>query len=95
LKKIYYTIGEVADILREKQSTLRYWEKEFKLLTPRRSSGGRRLYTEQDMNLLKKIQYFLHEAKYSIEGARRRFKKKSPDSNILDRLVKIKNILEE
>ena len=95
MKKIYYTIGEVADILGEKQSTLRYWEKEFKLLTPRRSSGGRRLYTEQEINLLKKIQYFLHEAKYSIEGARRRFNKRSPDSDILDKLEKIRKILEE
>jgi len=34
VKKIYYTIGEVSELLGEKQSTLRYWEKEFKLLTP-------------------------------------------------------------
>jgi DNA-binding transcriptional MerR regulator len=95
VKKIYYTIGEVSELLGEKQSTLRYWEKEFKLLTPRRSSGGRRLYTEQDINLLKKIQYFLHEAKYSIEGARRCFNEKSTESNILERLENIKRILEE
>jgi len=95
VKKIYYSIGEVAELLQEKQSTLRYWEKEFNELKPRRSSGGRRLYTEQDINLLKKIQYFLHEAKYSIEGARRCFNKRSPESNILERLENIKRILEE
>ena len=95
MKKIYYSIGEVSEILREKQSTLRYWEKEFNELSPRRSSGGRRLYTERDVKLLKRIQHFLHEAKYSIEGARRCFKKKEPETDILERLEKIKRILEE
>jgi DNA-binding transcriptional MerR regulator len=95
MKRIYYSIGEVSELLGEKQSTLRYWESEFSELSPRRSSGGRRIYTESDVKLLKRIQYYLHKVKYSIEGARRHFKQREPEIDIIDNLERIKRILEE
>ncbi|MCK4421809.1 MerR family transcriptional regulator [candidate division WOR-3 bacterium] len=94
MKKLYYSIREVSELLKEKQSTLRFWEKEFEELSPRRTAGGRRLYSESDIKLLERIQYFLHEAGFSIEGARRSLLGKEPGIGILERLENIKKILE-
>ncbi len=94
MKKIYYTIGEVAELLGERQSTLRYWESEFEELSPRRSDGGRRLYSESDIELLRRIKYFLHEMKFSIKGAKKRLMKKTSDIDLIERLERIKKILE-
>jgi DNA-binding transcriptional MerR regulator len=69
IKKLYYSIGEVSDILGVKKYVLRYWEKEFSSLSPSKNSAGNRVYKEKDINLLKLIKYLLKEKKYTIEGA--------------------------
>lgn len=94
MKKIYRTISEVAEMLEENPSTLRFWEDEFRQISPRRSSGGKRLYQESDIEILRKIRYLLREKKLSIEGAREQLSEESTDIDIIERLEKIKRILE-
>ncbi len=69
--KLFYTINEVSEMLDLPSSTLRYWEKEFNVLKPRRTSAGIRRYTEKEIEFLKKIHYFTKECGYSLEGVRK------------------------
>ncbi len=70
IKKLYYSIGEVADITDLKPYVLRYWETEFKQLSPTKNRAGNRIYKEEDIELIFRIQDLLYEQKYTIEGAR-------------------------
>lgn len=65
-----YRIGEVAELLKVKDSTLRFWEKEFPQLNPSRSRNGQRVYTEEDVAMFRRIQQLLHEIGLTISGAR-------------------------
>jgi DNA-binding transcriptional MerR regulator len=72
MKKHYYTIGEVSNLLELKTHVLRYWEKEFPQLNPKKSFGRNRRYDAEDIELLKKIKYMLHHQNYTIKGARKK-----------------------
>ena len=67
-----YRIGEAAQMLNLKTYVLRFWETEFPELRPMRTEKGQRLYTEQHVELLKRIRHLLHERGMTIEGAKRR-----------------------
>ncbi len=69
--KLFYTINEVAETLDLPASTLRYWEKEFGVLKPYRTSSGVRRYTEKDIDFLKKILYFTRDCGYSLDGVKK------------------------
>lgn len=66
-----YKIGEVAEDLGLATSVLRFWEDEFEQLQPRRTPKGQRVYSENDVELLRQIKYLLHEQGMTIEGAKR------------------------
>ncbi len=66
-----YRIGEVAQDLDLKSYVLRFWETEFPQLAPLRTDKGQRLYTEENVVLLKRIKNLLHEKGMTIDGARR------------------------
>jgi DNA-binding transcriptional MerR regulator len=71
-KKIYYSIKEVSESVGEVESTLRYWESEFKdIISPKRNEGGTRFYTEKDIKDIKVVQFLLRERKLTLEGARK------------------------
>ena len=74
MKKHYYTIGEVANLLEIKPFVIRYWETEFPSLKPRKEEGRIRKYSEENIILLKKIKDMLHNQRYTIEGARQKLK---------------------
>lgn len=81
MKKYYYTIGEVSNLLDLKPHVLRYWEKEFKQVHPKKRFGRNRRYNPDDIETLKKIKYLLHKKRYTIEGCKNKLKelKKSED----------------
>ena len=54
-EKLYYSIKEVADMFSINQSNLRFWEKEFKQLKPKRNDKGTRFYTKEDIQVVKQI----------------------------------------
>jgi DNA-binding transcriptional MerR regulator len=96
-KKLYYPIGEVAVWFNANTSLIRYWEKEFKQLQPRKTRKGDRLFRAQDIEFLKQIYYLLREKKYSIEGAKTYLKnnkeKAEKDIALLNSLKNIKSFL--
>jgi len=68
--KLYFRIGEVAQLVGVDAHVLRYWESEFKI-KPHRSSSGQRLFRKQDLSRFYRIKTLLHEEGYTIAGARR------------------------
>ena len=74
-KKIYHTIGQVSEYLELPQSVLRYWETVFDRFDPHKSPGGNRLYTDDDIKLVKRIKELLYEQKFTIKGANSQLEK--------------------
>ncbi|MBI5059242.1 MerR family transcriptional regulator [candidate division KSB1 bacterium] len=70
LRKLYYTIGEVSELIGVPAHVLRYWETEFSVLHPKKGKGGNRLYQERDVKLLEQIRSLLYDQKFTIAGAR-------------------------
>lgn len=70
--KLFFKIGEVAKITGVKPHVLRYWESEFKLLKPSKSSTGQRVYQKKDVEKVFTIKKLLYDEKYTISGAKRR-----------------------
>ena len=70
IKKLYYSIGEVSKIVGLKSYVLRYWETEFKQLSPPKNRAGNRTYRQKDIDLILQIKDLLHGEKFTIEGAR-------------------------
>jgi DNA-binding transcriptional MerR regulator len=68
--KLYFKIGEVSDLLGVEPYVLRFWETEFRVLQPKKSGTGHRLYRRKDVELLLRIKHLLYEKRYTIEGAR-------------------------
>lgn len=69
-RKLYYKIGEVCDITGLTAHVLRYWEKEFPQLAPRKTDSGHRLYREKDIHSVLLIKELLYDRKFTIRGAR-------------------------
>jgi DNA-binding transcriptional MerR regulator len=69
-EKRYYSISEVARITGLEQYVLRYWEKEFPTLKPRKNRGGNRLYTSKDIELVNRIKHLRQNEGLTISGAR-------------------------
>jgi DNA-binding transcriptional MerR regulator len=68
-EKLYYRIGEVAEILKVNTSVLRFWETQFAALAPRKTRTGQRLYSGSELELLKEIRNLLYVEKLTIAGA--------------------------
>jgi DNA-binding transcriptional MerR regulator len=71
-EKEFYSIREVADMLEIKPYILRYWEKEFAVLKPKRNRVGRRYYSRKDIDMIRSIKKILYEKGYTIAGAKKK-----------------------
>lgn len=71
LTKLYYSIGEVAEIFGVAPSLIRYWEAEFPSLRPAKNNRGERKYTPKDIETIKSIYHLLKEKGFTIEGAKK------------------------
>jgi DNA-binding transcriptional MerR regulator len=69
IEKIFYTIGEVADMIGENQSTIRYWENQFDALKPKKNAKGNRLFTKEDVFTVKLIHHLVKERGMTLKGA--------------------------
>lgn len=72
--KLFFKIGEVADIVGVKPHALRYWETEFPALRPKKTRGAHRQYSRKDVELAMLIRQLLHDEGYTIPGARKRIR---------------------
>jgi DNA-binding transcriptional MerR regulator len=74
--KLYFRIGEVSRLLGVEPYVLRYWETEFRELSPKKSGTGHRLYRRKDVETLLTIKELLYSKRFTIEGARQSMQKK-------------------
>jgi DNA-binding transcriptional MerR regulator len=82
-QKLYYSIGEVSDLLKVKPHVLRYWETQFPVLSPKKNRAGNRTYRVRDIKLLIAIRSLLYERKYTIAGARRKLREFNNDPAVI------------
>lgn len=76
MEKLYYSIAEVAKMFKVNQSLLRFWEKEFRQLNPRRNEKGTRFYSQEDIRIIKQISFLVNDQKLTLEGARKKLTQK-------------------
>ena len=81
IEKLYYSMGEVAKMFDINASTIRYWEKHFKQLRPKKNKKGNRQFTTKDIGDLKLIFHLLKERGLTIKGAQAKIKE-NKDSNM-------------
>lgn len=97
MQKLFYSISEVADLFQVNQSNLRFWEKEFSQLKPRRNEKGTRFYSPDDIQVIKQIIFLVSEQKLTLDGARRKLSQKkdvvAKQQEIVERLKAIKKEL--
>lgn len=96
-EKLYYSMGETCEIFHLPASTLRYWEKEFDVLKPRKNKKGDRFFSKNDIALLRTIHYLTKVKGYTIQGARDALKKnfiqEADNASIIASLMEIKEML--
>lgn len=94
---MYYSIGEVAKMFNVNESTLRYWEKEFPIISPRKAGGNIRQYRKEDIDNIRLVYHLVKEKGLTLQGARQRLKvnkeKTVQASEIVDRLKQIREEL--
>jgi DNA-binding transcriptional MerR regulator len=99
IEKIYYSIGEVADMFSVNVSHIRYWENQFDALKPYKNKKGNRMFTPGDVETIRLIYHLVRERKLTIEGARQKLKENPDDTinnfEIVKRLQEIKQELIE
>ena len=96
-EKLYHSISEVARITRLEPYVLRFWEKEFPMLKPRKNRGGNRIYQKSDIEMVNRIKHLLYKENYTIEGARNRLKsiKPTPEKKELKATGKVQTLIGE
>ena len=70
--KLFYKIGEVAQMAGVRTSVLRFWESEFEFLKPEKSTTGQRLYSKREVDLILHVRRLLYDEKFTIEGVKKR-----------------------
>ena len=98
-EKIWYGIGDTAEALGVAASTLRFWEKEFDMIKPRKNKKGDRFYSKNDIGILRTIQYLTKVKGYTLQGAKTAIKndfvKEAETSAIVTTLTQIREKLLE
>ncbi len=77
--KLYYRIGEVAELVGVEPHVLRYWEREFRTIRPTKSAKGQRVYSRRDVENLVLVRGLLYEQGFTIAGARRKLQETRPE----------------
>ncbi|OGP12693.1 MAG: hypothetical protein A2052_08005 [Deltaproteobacteria bacterium GWA2_54_12] len=72
--KLYFKIGEVASLTKVKPYVLRYWESEFKIISPRKSLTKQRVYSRRDIELILDIKRLLYKEGFTLDGAKKKIK---------------------
>ncbi len=97
IEKIFYPIGEVAEMFNVNTSLIRFWEKEFDIIKPRKNKKGNRLFTKSDIDNFRVIFHLVKERGYTLEGAKKKLRENKDDTlqtvEIVKSLNKIKNFL--
>ena len=97
--KLFYKISEVAKMFNVNISAIRFWEKEFDILKPKKNKKGNRLFTPKDIKNMQIIHHLLKERGFTIEGAKKKLKENKKDTidnvEIVNKLKEIRVFLTE
>ncbi len=97
IEKVIFTIGEVAEMIGEKTSMIRYWENNFDILKPQKNKKGNRLFTKDDIETVRLIHYLVKERGMTLKGAQQKLKENKDETihnfEIVKRLQTIKEEL--
>ena len=97
--KLYYSIGEVAEAFDVNTSLIRFWEKEFDEIKPKKNAKGNRKFTNEDVKTIGLIFHLVKERGFTLEGAKIHLKEEKKETlskfEIISKLKKIKNELLE
>lgn len=85
--KLFYSIGEVATMFGVNASLIRFWEKEFDILKPKKNPKGNRIFTRQDIDHIALIHHYVKERRLTLEGARQKIKQNRDDAEHTFRVV--------
>lgn len=96
-EKLFYKIGEVSRIVGVEPHVLRYWEKEFATVRPRKSRGGQRLYRRADIDALLRIKELLKDSGFTVVGARKKLlaERRRKDASSTDALQPVPEPIEQ
>lgn len=102
-EKMYYKIGEISKAMKVNASLIRFWEKEFSVLKPKKDKNGKRIFTPKEVEILTQIYFLVKEKGYTLEGAKQKLKEGiqmetdeviiSKKQQVVMKLEKIKNEL--
>lgn len=98
IEKRYFTIGEVASELGVATSLIRFWEREFSIIKPKKNRKGNRQFTQQDLKSVKLIYHLVKEKGYTLQGARDFIENGGPDAAndkmaLIESLKKVRGFL--
>ena len=95
--KLYYSIGEVAKMFNVNESLLRFWEKEFPFITPKKAGGNVRQYRKEDIENIRLVYHLVKEKGLTLQGAKQKLKVSKDTSirtmEIIDRLLLVREEL--
>ncbi len=98
-EKVYYSMGEVAEMLDVNPSLVRFWEQKFDIIKPKKNKKGNRLFTPEDVRNLKTIYHLVKERRMTLEGAQKYIKANrggiERDMELAERLQSIRSLLLE
>ena len=99
IEKLYYSIGEVAEIFGVNTSLIRFWEKEFTIIKPKKNRKGNRMFTQKDLDNLRIIYHLVKERGFTLQGAKRKLRENRDDAmnetEVVSRLNSVKSFLVE
>ena len=99
VEKLYYSIGEVAEMFNVNASLIRFWEKEFDIIKPKKNKKGNRFFTRQDIDNIQLIYHLVKEKGLTLSGARKKIRENKDDTNnnheVIKSLTEIKTLLLE
>ncbi len=97
IEKLYYSIGEVANMFDVNTSLIRFWEKEFDVIQPRKNKKGNRFFTKQDIHNIELIYHLVKVRGLTLSGAKKKLKENKEDTQnnfeVIQSLTEIKNLL--
>ena len=91
--KLYYSIGEVSRMFEVNTSLVRFWEKEFSIIKPKKNKKGNRLFTQKDVDNFHLIYHLVKERGFTLEGAKKKLRENKGDAtNTMEMLKSLKKI---
>jgi len=99
IEKLYYSIGEIATMLSVNASLIRFWEKEFDIINPKKNKKGNRMFSREDVKNLKLIFHLVKQKGYTLQGAQASIvngkKAALEDMEAIERLQRVRGFLME